>query len=483
MSLLLTIVAYVLILLVWKYTQRQGVIDARAEYDRLVQQAEGVLAQYGPTSLGYDSSSNRSSGPSSTSSSSRSSSMVTHGNIRKELSALAKLQVRGAEGSSSMQLSAHKDVVLGMAMNTDPKNFVVFCASLRKVSNADAYIFVNTPVDLRIKEIAERYHVSLGEFDVTSDPVRSKYHPSTLRWALMKSYLEQSDVKGTYGRVWMIDVRDSMFQSDPFKMLPQYRGGPSSKPVFLAFRGVEDFKIVECGWNGGWVKDCFGKSMLARIGNNYIICSGVSAGTIDAVLPYLDKMAAITTGTNRPDLPLHEFPRCERNGVDQGVHNVLVHTKGIRGLKVLGQAQGPVANMQAKVGQVRGDFSVVNSKGDAYAVVHQYDRAPTLQRHLFKSFVYWTNTDDPMQEWRETTACTKFDFKQNVDLFRARCDLSMQGGATGPATCCKLCSKQASCKAFTFARGTCFLKRCGLSDNGVVTGSNSMPGALSAWVK
>ena len=48
-----------------------------------------------------------------------------------------------------------------------------------------------------------------------------------------------------------------------------------------------------------------------------------------------------------------KFPSCERNGVDQGIHNVLVHSNLIPNMKIWSQADGPVANMQAKVAIIR----------------------------------------------------------------------------------------------------------------------------------
>ena len=76
----------------------------------------------------------------------------------------------------------------------------------------------------------------------------------------------------------MIDVRDSYFQADPFDPILD----PDEK-AFLVFHGVETILISQCGWNGGWVKDCFGKKILDDIGNNHIICSGVSLGVSNLI--------------------------------------------------------------------------------------------------------------------------------------------------------------------------------------------------------
>ncbi len=72
--------------------------------------------------------------------------------------------------------------------------------------------------------------------------------------------------------------------------------------------------------------------MLNNIGSNDIICSGVSCGSIGPVFSYIQLMAQIVTSnliSVSSLVPENNFPRCERNGVDQGAHNVLVHTNQI----------------------------------------------------------------------------------------------------------------------------------------------------------
>ena len=51
-------------------------------------------------------------------------------------------------------------------------------------------------------------------------------------------------------------MRDVYFQTEPFAMLPLPQKGEPGQ--FLVFQGVQDKTIKECGWNGGWVRDCFG---------------------------------------------------------------------------------------------------------------------------------------------------------------------------------------------------------------------------------
>jgi hypothetical protein len=163
--------------------------------------------------------------------------------------------------------------------------------------------------------------------------------------------------------------------------------------------------------------------MLQAVGRNTIICSGVSVASIDLAMLYLKFMNDLTTGVyskpvaqywydyyllyrahvtgapatdeaareyakKAPQVLLkHKFPACERNGVDQGVHNVLVHNNLIPDLDRFWQVDGPVSNMQggqAVVKTEEGLMVVYNGRGQKMKVAHQYDRNKQLQAHLYK---------------------------------------------------------------------------------------------------
>lgn len=111
----------------------------------------------------------------------------------------------------------------------------------------------------------------------------------------------------------MMDVRDSYFQSDPFALMP-----PPTQSSFYAFNGVESINIGQCGWNGGWVRDCFGDGILNDVSNQKIICSGISIGSMDAVFQYLTLMDDVIMAKHTSAISqAARFPQCERNGVDQ----------------------------------------------------------------------------------------------------------------------------------------------------------------------
>ena len=293
--------------------------------------------------------------------------------------------ISATEGSA--KLLRQLDIVIGMAQDIDPKNLVTFCLSLRKYSSpstTEVVLFMNSPVAKRSREIAEKSNIKILEFEQFEDsavPRKEflyKYHPSSLRWTLIAKYFENENTRKKYSKVLLIDVRDSYFQSDPFKIIPD-----GVVNAFYVFKGVESVSIAACGWNGGWVRDCFGENVLTEMGNNNIICSGVSIGTMEAVYEYLRSMEDILLNTKKSQLSINsKFPNCERNGVDQGVHNVLVYKNMIKYLSIMSENDGNVVNLQGKTAKVVKKL-VTNLKGDIFPIVHQYDRYPDLQKALF----------------------------------------------------------------------------------------------------
>jgi hypothetical protein len=197
-----------------------------------------------------------------------------------------------------------------------------------------------------------------------------------------------------------------------------------------------------------------------------IFCSGVTMGTTREVMVYTRLM---TDKINAPD-----FAACERNGVDQGMHNVFIHHGDIPTMRVENQTAGYVANMQSMVGRVTESMTVVNERDEPYAVVHQYDRLSELTVHLFKKYVYWDRSEGG-------TVCKDYTITKGQDLLRGMCDLRPAGGLDADM-CCKVCDRDKNCQGFAHVRTVCFLKSCtgplqeGEWDDGVTMGIRGRAG-------
>ena len=193
---------------------------------------------------------------------------------------------------------------------------------------------------------------------------------------------------------------------------------------------------------------------------------------MDKMFPYVSLMSMILKGQSTLT---SKFPQCERNGVDQGVHNMIIHTKQFSPITVQYPDIFRVINMQSSPEfQPVSDISTElrGTDNSLFSIVHQYDRLMTFQRALAKKYVGWVNIGNPEEEWAAEPICARFNKETNVEIFRGICDM----GATrllSPASCCEACVSKGTitkiengetvrktCTGFTYLEGVCYLKGC-----------------------
>lgn len=355
------------------------------------------------------------------------------------------------------------DLILGMATDIEPSNFAIFSKSFREFNHdAAVVIFMNYPIVAKNLHIANVNNITLIEFKIADVHPRylQNYHPSTLRWILKYHLLfnEKFSFLTIMNRVILIDIRDSMFQSDPFKVLN------ISDNVLHVVGEETRLPIGDCAWNRGWILDCFGEEMLNSLSTNPIICSGVTLGTVNVVSDYLYQMNKILYGKG-----FGHFPSCERNGVDQGVHNVLIYANLLQVLvKVNYEQDLLVSHMQSSINSNPLDFtdSVLNLfQNSPISIVHQYDRWYKLQMHLATKYIDWMNTNNSSDVWQNSNMCHEnYNFIPNRDMFFGQCDAGSFRAFT-IATCCERCYNykklmNVTCTGFAHSDGVCYFKKC-----------------------
>jgi hypothetical protein len=280
-----------------------------------------------------------------------------------------------------------KPVIVGMAKDINVQNLVNFLSSARKVMpNVDIVIFTDANIEgnSEIGEVYRLFSVKVQKFslDLFPDFMKS-YHPSSYRWIMIRDWMKSIPESERYTSVLLIDVRDSVFQTNPFEPMASVGKG------FYAFQEAKPRTIAECGWNSKWVSDCFGQNGLNEVANFVISCSGTSMGTWSEAYAYVDLMANEIRSN-----------KCERNGVDQGMHNYFLYSTKLEqvikkdDIHILSNEEGWIASIQSMKRVVRDRAGMVlNDKNEPYAVVHQYDRVNQLQVQYDTVYKWYSSND------------------------------------------------------------------------------------------
>jgi len=246
--------------------------------------------------------------------------------------------------------------------------------------------YPDIPVDPHLDDVP---NLRFELFDPAKLPAPwASYHPSNYRQYLYDEFLRKHAEE--YDRILISDIRDAAFQLNPFEAIAPNAGppldtsasAPSPEPQNALHVFFEDnsMNIGRCGVNSGWIRNCFGGQELRRVSSSPISCSGFLLGRARAVAAYV--------GVMRQELQSHSY--CQANGIDQGVHNVLVG-RGLRGelpqitWVTHTNEHGPVMTAGYYSGPLELDAEgrLPNQDGKPYAVLHQYDRKPKLKHTLF----------------------------------------------------------------------------------------------------
>jgi len=309
-----------------------------------------------------------------------------------------------------------KNLVLGVAKGYSFEQLLPFVASLRRVYAGDVCLLYSDITEDTIEGL-QQYNIDLVPFTENSidfgfkrsyvyqllnrlhqSPLNYLYPTTKLVGGLVNlvsrgSYVSKSRIAikllnvfcvrfplyylyllgKKYDNVMLTDVRDVIFQRDPF----DFDLG-NELCVFLEDRRT---KIRNCPFNAGWLSRGFSVQTLEDLGQHTISCSGVTIGSYDAVLRYLEAMI-----DHMIPLRSHEF------GIDQGVHNFLFRKRLLKDVRVYENGRAPVFTM-GRVQDLPASFNdegfLLNEDGTIPNVLHQYDRhlenrILTMNQHTFK---------------------------------------------------------------------------------------------------
>jgi hypothetical protein len=178
-------------------------------------------------------------------------------------------------------------------------------------------------------------------------------HLIDARWPCYYEFLMRT--RGLYSHVMFSDIKDVVFQRNPFDF--------DWKAAFCSFCTPPNIHIRDEEKTFGWIKTGFGEAEARKLKDKRVVGCGVTFAEINAAIDYVEQMC-------------EEFVRINARGlVDQGVHNYLIHNGKLPSTYIYEYDETPVLHigqMSAKDLSTDEQGRALNGSGKIANVVHQY---------------------------------------------------------------------------------------------------------------
>jgi hypothetical protein len=277
-----------------------------------------------------------------------------------------------------------KNLIMGLWSGLPFSGLEKFLASLQSTSyDGDVCVFVDQ-VEVGTVETL----VSRGVIVEQASPFYAKRMSVPVsRYFNYLDFLARHS--GCYSHVMISDLRDVIFQADPFA---------APLPADLIF-AQERCRLRDCATTGGWVKEVYGDEIAYIMRQWPISCSGTTFGTVSAMLEYLALM-------------VHEFARVDIplfGGLDQGIHNYIIRMR-----PPLNAWFDPTDSLVATLHYMPEAALAVGAEGiliegRVVPVIHQWDRRPMVAEYVETAPRFsLTSAGDGVHSWSSAPTTPRF---------------------------------------------------------------------------
>jgi len=251
-------------------------------------------------------------------------------------------------------------LVLGAAIGFRVEQVRVFVESLRANYQGEVLLLIGWS-GLRVARYLKSHGVDVIRVFQTRSFTRSVH---ARRYAVYLDYLRARLCR--YDQVMMSDVRDVVFQRNPFD-------GITSPKCHFYLESVAR-TIGEDPTNSRWVRGCFSSAEAERLAACRISCSGITIGGTAAIIAYLERMAARIRA-----MPWRIYRRIG-HGYDQAIHNYLVHLDpAIDGIVVDNNRHIATMALEPRTFyRLDRESLIYGPDNHLFPICHQYDRFPDL---------------------------------------------------------------------------------------------------------
>jgi len=247
-------------------------------------------------------------------------------------------------------------LILGAACGYTTKELEPFVKSLRRYYQGDAVLVV-FPLSDSDRTFFEQYNIITYELD---QPIPNPKDIQTYRYYFYNECMENFP---TADHVLIIDVRDVMFQDDPFKYPLTHQLEFYQEPCLYK----------NCPANAPWMHGMYSQSGYDLVKDEYILCGGSTIGTFQGMSLYINAMIKEIERIQATGRHIH-------SGEDQPIHNFLVYNQTFPDWITHPNAEHAIATLHHqhqftfnRAGQL------LNSRNEPIPIVHQWDRTNAVK--------------------------------------------------------------------------------------------------------
>eukprot|EP00759_Apiculatamorpha_spiralis_P013972 PhF_6_TR20770/c0_g1_i1/m.29809 len=275
-----------------------------------------------------------------------------------------------------------------------------FVASLRHVNpTATMIVFLPTTIAAEAPDcIVKKYQVTLIPFVFTSAFRPKKFYTTSLRFTLIRMFLDRYR---TFRIVGIADLKDVIFQLDPFHYAFDVFQRTGKEIVAAAeIARVISFDNEEV-LDGRFTQTSLGLCLSNELFTAYhgqfmrkhVLCSGTTFGVMPGIYDYVAAMDEVFRQRNT---------KCAQSHMDQAVHNLLLYTnhKEKTFPQQMQQLSKRVHIERTDTGRfftfhgvksvgfdITRGMRVVNAVGVPFVLTHQFNRCPLFvnKRRLYQT--------------------------------------------------------------------------------------------------
>ena len=273
--------------------------------------------------------------------------------------------------------ASKKNLVLGIIDNYTYHEIRIFLLSLKKINyTGHVCLFAGPNISGRTAAKVRANGVEVirykKDFPYVESPHQDNFshlpqpiHIYNFRHFLYYNYLLTH--QDQFGIVLLTDVRDVVFQKDPFSF-------PVKDKIYVAVENVAE-KIGQNSCTAKWINKGYGAEILSLVKDKEVICAGTTLAPTILMLSYLKRLI-------EEFFIVKDAYKC----ADQAMHNVLVHTNQIV-VHPCYNFNGPFLTLDTQDNyRLNAEGLLIDLNGDVIPIIHQYDRHNELLNLFIKKY-------------------------------------------------------------------------------------------------